>query len=84
MQEIAGPVLGDLEQGGEIPVHFITLTTAIYHWADLGKILREYEESTTECRGGRQDPLEPGEEQVAAEKNVGCSIIQAWLRGIVL
>ena len=24
-----------VEQGGEIPVHFITLTTAIYHWKDL-------------------------------------------------
>ena len=57
-----------VEQGGEIPVHFITLTTAIYHWADLGNILREYEERTTACRGGRQDPLEPGEEQVVTEK----------------
>ena len=57
-----------VEQGGEIPVHFITLTTAIYHWRDLANVLREYEKFTTACRGGRRDPFEPGEEQVAEEK----------------
>ena len=57
-----------VEQGGEIPVHFITLTTAIYHWRDLANVLREYEKCTTACRGGRRDPFEPGEEQVAEEK----------------
>ena len=57
-----------VEQGEEIPVHFITLTTAIYHWSDLASVLREYEECTTACRGGRRDPWEPGEEQVPAEK----------------
>ena len=54
--------------GGEIPVHFITLTTAIYHWRDLANVLREYEKSTTQCREGRRDPYEPGEEKVPEEK----------------
>ena len=49
-------------------MHFITLTTAIYHWRDLANVLREYEKCTTACRGGRRDPFEPGEEQVAEEK----------------
>ena len=57
-----------VEQRGEVPVHFITLTTAIYHWADLAQWLREYEERTTELRGGRQDPLEPGEDKVPEDK----------------
>jgi hypothetical protein len=56
------------EQRGEVPVHFITLTTAIYHWADLAHWLREYEERTTELRGGRRDPLEPGEDKVPDDK----------------
>ena len=55
-------------QGGEIPVHFITLTTAIYHWDDLGRLLREYEARTTAHRGGRCDPLEPGEDKVPEDK----------------
>ena len=54
--------------GGEIPVHFITLTTAIYHWRDLANVLREYETCTTQCREGRRDPYEPGEEKVPEEK----------------
>ena len=49
-------------------MHFITLTTAIYHWADLSNLLREYDECTTTLRGDRRDPLEPGEEQVPIEK----------------
>ncbi len=28
-----------VEQGGEVPAHFLTLTTAIYHWDDLRTIL---------------------------------------------
>ena len=57
-----------VEQGGEIPVHFVTLTTAIYHWRDLANVLREYETCTTQCREGRRDPYEPGEEKVPEEK----------------
>ena len=51
----------DLEQGGCIPAHFTTLTTAIYHWADLAAVLEEYERRTTALRQGRRDPPEPGE-----------------------
>jgi len=43
-------LLSELEQrslcvqgGGEIPCHFTTLTTAIYHWDDLAKCLQKYE-----------------------------------------
>jgi hypothetical protein len=57
-----------IEQRGEVPVHFITLTTAIYHWADLAHWLREYEECTTALRGGRQEPLEPGEDNIPEDK----------------
>ena len=53
---------------GEIPVHFITLTTAIFHWADLAKLLREYEERSTALREGRRDPLEPVEERIPENK----------------
>ncbi|CAK0870327.1 unnamed protein product, partial [Prorocentrum cordatum] len=51
----------DAEQGGCIPAHFITLTTAIYHWSDLAHVLDEFETQTTSYRHGRCDPLEPGE-----------------------
>ena len=57
-----------VQQRGEVPVHFITLTTAIYHWDDLARLLREYEACTKELRGGRQDLLEPGENKVPADK----------------
>jgi hypothetical protein len=53
-----------VEQRGEVPVHFITLTTAIYHWQDLAQWLREYTEGTTALRDGRQDSAEPGEEKI--------------------
>lgn len=46
----------------------MTLTTAIYHWADLRQWLREYEERTTELTGGRRDPREPGEDKVPDDK----------------
>ena len=57
-----------VEQRGEVPVHFVTLTTAIYHWQDLAAILEDYEVGTRQHRGGREDPLEPGESQVPAAK----------------
>eukprot|EP00435_Cladocopium_sp_Y103_P049427 s1595_g14.t3 len=50
-----------LAAGGEIPCHFTTLTTAIYHWQDLGACLNKYEEAVLRCRQGRRDPLEPSE-----------------------
>ena len=56
------------EQRGEVPVHFITLTTAIYHWQDLAPILERYEEGSRAYRSGRSDPLEPGEQNVPAAK----------------
>ena len=50
-----------LQAGGEIPCHFSTLTTAIYHWQDLAKILEKYEVAVTQRRQGRSDPLESAE-----------------------
>ena len=53
--------LREAQQGGSVPAHFVTLTTAIYHWSDLALLLERCEDSTTRLRGGRVDPLEPGE-----------------------
>ena len=53
-----------VEQRGEVPVHFLTFTTAIFYWADLERLLRDYEERIAMFRGGRRDPLEPGEDRV--------------------
>ena len=54
-----------VQGGGEIPCHFTTLTTAIYHWSDLAKCLENYETATVTHRGGRSDPLEPSEKQLS-------------------
>ena len=54
--------------GGEIPCHFTTLTTAIYHWQDLALVLEQYETQTMRRRGGRLDPLEPGEKKLSAQR----------------
>ena len=51
-----------------MPSHFVTLTTAIYQWADLARVLEEYEKSTRKNRQGRTDPPEPGEETIPAQK----------------
>ena len=50
-----------LAAGGEIPCHFTTLTTAIYHWQDLAACLETYENAVLVRRHGRRDPLEPSE-----------------------
>ena len=47
-----------------MPVHFITLTTAIYHWDDLSRLLLEYEARSMVRRGGRRGPFEPGEDEI--------------------
>ena len=49
-------------------MHFVTLTTAIYHWQDLAAVLRDYDAGTKRHRGGRSDPLEPGEDKVPEDK----------------
>ena len=46
----------------------MTLTTAVYQWADLARVLADYERCTTAHRQGRSDPLEPGEEKLTPEK----------------
>ena len=51
-----------------MPSHFVTLTTAIYQWDDLAKILEQYESGTDQYRQGRRDPLEPGEEDLPPKK----------------
>ena len=57
-----------LEAGGEIPCHFTTLTTAIYHWDDLRLCLEKYEVACKERREGRLDPAEPSEREVSEHK----------------
>ena len=57
-----------VQGGGEIPCHFSTLTTTIYHWSDLAQCLEKYEAATMKRRGGRMDPLEPSERQLSAER----------------
>ena len=57
-----------VQAGGEIPCHFSTLTTAIYHWDDLAKCLQKYETAVTVRRGNRTDPLEPAEKNLSAER----------------
>jgi hypothetical protein len=57
-----------VEQRGEVPVHFATLTTAIYRWKDLAKVLAEYERCTQGYSSGVPDPLEPGEHKIPVDK----------------
>jgi endonuclease/exonuclease/phosphatase family metal-dependent hydrolase len=72
--------LRQVQQGGAVPAHFVTLTTAIYHWPDLACILEQYEKSTTALRHGRMDPLEPGEDRVPLAKRRVCQYpgVVAW------
>ena len=72
--------LRQVQQGGAVPAHFVTLTTAIYHWADLACMLEQYERSTTALRDGRMDPLEPGEDRVPLAKRRVCQYpgVVAW------
>ena len=58
----------EVDQGGSIPSHFVTLTTAVYQWADLARVLADYERHTKAHRDGRSDPLEPGEDKLTPEK----------------
>ena len=57
-----------VQGGGEIPCHFSTLTTAIYHWDDLAQCLEHYEAAVRKRRGDRADPLEPAERRLAPER----------------
>ena len=57
-----------MKAGGEIPCHFTTLTTAIYHWQDLAEVLERYEKAVTQRRHGRKDPLEPAERKLSAHR----------------
>ena len=57
-----------MKAGGEIPCHFTTLTTAIYHWQDLAQMLEKYDRAVTQRRHGRRDPLEPSERKLSRQK----------------
>ena len=72
-----------LRAGGEIPCHFTTLTTAIYHWQDLAKILEKYEVAVTQRRHGRADPLEPSERKLSVERRRVLKYpgVVAWFTG---
>jgi hypothetical protein len=72
-----------LQAGGEIPCHFTTLTTAIYQWQDLAKILEKYEVAVTQRRQGRSDPLEPAERKLSAERRRVLKYpgVVAWFTG---
>ena len=72
-----------IKSGGEIPCHFTTLTTAIYHWQDLAKILERYEAAVTQRRHGRSDPLEPSERKLSVERRRVLKYpgVVAWFTG---
>ena len=38
----------EVEEGGSIPAHFVTLTTALHQWDDLAEILEKYEKLVEE------------------------------------
>ena len=72
-----------MKAGGEIPCHFTTLTTAIYHWQDLAKILEKYDVAVTQRRQGRSDPLEPSERKLSVERRRVLKFpgVVAWFTG---
>ena len=72
-----------VQGGGEIPCHFTTLTTAIYHWDDLAKCLEKYEKAVMSRRGGRGDPLEPSERKLSEERRrvLRYPGVVAWFTG---
>ena len=72
-----------VQGGGEIPCHFTTLTTAIYHWDDLAKCLEKYEKAVKSRRGGRSDPLEPSERKLSEERRrvLRYPGVVAWFTG---
>ena len=77
-----------VQGGGEIPCHFITLTTAVYHWDDLAKCLEKFEKAVKSRRGGRSDPLEPGERKLSEERRrvlPWCCCMVHWIHnGVIL
>ena len=66
--------------GGEIPCHFTTLTTAIYHWQDLRACLRKYDAAVTQRRQGRADPVEPAMARLPESKRLALKYpgVVAW------
>ena len=72
-----------VQGGGEIPCHFTTLTTAIYHWNDFAQCLEKYEAATRSRRGGRSNPLEPSERQLSEERRrvLRYPGVVAWFTG---
>ena len=77
--------LSCLQAGGEIPCHFTTLTTAIYHWQDLAQILQKYDAAVTRRRHGRSDPLEPAERKLSLDRRLvlkypGVVEVRRWRR----
>ena len=72
-----------VQGGGEIPCHFTTLTTAIYHWDDPAKCLEKYEQAVKSRRGGRSDPLEPSERKLSEERRrvLRYPGVVAWFTG---
>ena len=72
-----------VQGGGEIPCHFTTLTTAIYHWDDLAKCVEKYEKAVKFRRGGRSDPLEPSERKLSEERRrvLRYPGVVAWFTG---
>ena len=75
--------LSCLQAGGEIPCHFTTLTTAIYHWQDLAQILQKYDAAVTRRRHGRSDPLEPAERKLSLDRRLVLKYpgVVAWYTG---
>ena len=72
-----------MKAGGEIPCHFTTLTTAIYHWQDLAEVLEKYDKAVTQRRHGRRDPLEPAERKLSPHRRRVLKYpgVVAWFTG---
>ena len=84
----------EVEQGGSTPVHFVTLTTAVYQWEDLHRVLCKYDRGTGGYRKvgegagseARPFPDEPHEAKLGARMKLAtqCAGVTAWFCALKL
>ena len=70
-----------VEEGGEVPVHFVTLTTAIYYWADLARLLRAYEEEPARRAAAGAETHWSRARIGCPRRSAGCSSMSVSSRG---
>ena len=66
--------LSCLQAGGEIPCHFTTLTTAIYHWQDLAQILQKYDAARDLATPWSLRPTRAGRKKAVPGQTLGVEI----------